>query len=124
MLPPIVFLILHMVDHAIGEWETQYVNTIDDVVGSWAARRGGIHQQLSAVALSGIEPPVALPRPPSVLGSRLSELNAWGLLPASRLQELAAGAIADGSDHPELKALAAIGAHGDQPQNCARFGIH
>ena len=42
-------------------------------------------------------------------------------MPAVQVQELAAGAVADGFDvHPEIRALGALGAHGDYPGNVAR----
>ena len=109
-----------MVDFAIAQWQTHHVDSVDDVIGQWAAVRGGVHQRLDAVAVSGLERPSAAPRPPSTLASRLSELNAWALCSAERVQDLASSAISDGSDHPELRALAALGAHGAHSQTCSR----
>ena len=56
----------------------------------------------------------------SALGTKLLELWAMGSLSAVQLQQLAHGAVLDGSNHPELICLAGIGAFGSAPGNCNR----
>ena len=56
----------------------------------------------------------------SVLASRLLLLWSWGLLTTPHLQFLAEGAILDGTQHPDLDKLAALGAHGAYAGNTRR----
>mgnify|MGYP002810293274 CR=1 FL=1 len=89
-------------------------------MGMFRPAAGGTHQRISFQQSEGNEiplPPVVLP---SVLAGELCEAYALGLMPANRVQSLAAAAVTDGCEHPELRALASLGAHGAQTQNCSR----
>lgn len=110
-----------MLDEAIAQWQSQDEGpSLDDVLGTWAESHGGSHQRLRAAGIVGRAPPSQPKRPDSSLAARLVELNSWGLMSASEVQDLAMSAQQDGCDHPEVLALARIGASGDHPQNCSR----
>ena len=57
---------------------------------------------------------------PSKLAAELLQKWAWGTMSAPAVQSLAAAALADGLDHPEVQRLASIGASGKFPGNMHR----
>lgn len=109
----------NMMDQAIAAWQGEQ-GSLDDAVERWALRRGGARQQVATAALMGMGPPEDPRRPPSCLASLLAELNALGLMSASRLQEISMAAMRDGCDHPEVQAFGRIAAGGDCPGNASR----
>ena len=68
------------------------------------------------------QPALQLPQQPqsSNLAKTLLEKWAWGSLSTPELQALAHAAVLDGLQHPQIKALAAIGGCGKYPANMHR----
>ena len=81
--------------------------------------RGGTQQRLAAAASSSRDPG-AKPSTQSVLADRLLNLFGWGLISASTVQWLAAGAVDDGLHVGEVEKLASLGTNGQYAGNCRR----
>ena len=75
--------------------------------------RGGYKQKAQwVVATSGVTIRT------SKLASVLLDKWAWGVISAPLLQEIAAAAVADGLDHPDLLVMKRLGTDGAHPGNC------
>jgi hypothetical protein len=62
----------------------------------------------------------AEPQRCGALASLLLKKRAWGEIPSTTVQQIAAAAVADGAQCLRLQAIARIGSGGDHPANCER----
>ena len=85
-------------------------------------KRGGRLQRHRAAEAAAAEPQGDSK---SALADYLVETWAWGSMPASQVQTIAAKAKSDGLCHKHIESLASLGAEGRHPQNCQRdlFGV-
>lgn len=57
---------------------------------------------------------------PSALADHLISQWGWGHMSATSIQKIAAAAVSDGLQHPEVQRLAALGSHGRYPNHAHR----
>ncbi len=96
-------------DAAIADWRKSYKEDLDSTIAAWSCGRGGVHQQLAALVTAGISDP-APKQQASALATLLAEQNSWGLMSAELVQKIAAAAVYDGADHPEVVTMSRLGA--------------
>ena len=114
---------------AIADWVAEGgADDVNSAIEAWSLRRGGVQQQLRAAAAVGLQGPAGVghDRGRSALAALLAEQQALGFLPAVLLQKIAAAAVQDGCEHPEVVEMSRLGACGEVPGNISRdlFKLH
>ena len=114
---------------AIGEWVAEGgADDLNPAIEAWTLRRGGVRQQLRAAGDVGLRGPAGASTGSglSALAALLAEQQALGFIPAVLLQRIAAAAVQDGCQHPEVIEMSRLGACGEVASSISRdvFRMH
>ena len=94
---------------------------MEDAVENYAISHGGTHQRLArALELGIISEAEVRTIGSSAIAMTLVEIQSYGILQVTWVQQLAQDALDDGIENPELRKIASMGAHGQYQGNLAR----